>query len=125
MLPMSLTAPGRSSPNPPREAAAAHFGAIGDLLAAAGQPLPEKHSACDRAESNAGRELMSRADKVGDRKTRLASKIASAMTSFRNAYPVETAELDSAVEAATATVSCTSGSRTTTCPASRTSSRRT
>jgi uncharacterized protein YPO0396 len=43
---------------------------------------------------------MSRADKVGDRKTRLASRIASAMTSFRNAYPVETAELDSAVEAA-------------------------
>ena len=64
------------------------------------QPLPEKHGACDRAESNAGRELMSRADKVGDRKTRLASRIASAMTSFRNAYPVETAELDSAVEAA-------------------------
>src|SRR5260370_5777374 len=43
---------------------------------------------------------MPRADKAGDRKTRLASKVASAMTSFRNAYPVETAELDSAVEAA-------------------------
>ena len=85
---------------PAAAAAAAHFGAIADLLAAAGQPLPEKHGACDRAESNAGRELMSRADKVGDRKTRLASRIASAMTSFRNAYPVETAELDSAVEAA-------------------------
>jgi uncharacterized protein YPO0396 len=85
---------------PAAQAAAAHFGAIGELLAAAGQPLPDKHGACDRAESNAGRELMSRADKVGDRKTRLASKIASAMTSFRNAYPVETAELDSAVEAA-------------------------
>jgi uncharacterized protein YPO0396 len=84
---------------PAAEAAAAHFGAIGDLLATAGQPLPEKHGACDRAESKAGGELMSRADKVGDRKTRLASKIASAMTSFRNAYPVETAELDSAVEA--------------------------
>ena len=85
---------------PLAEPAAAHFGAIADLLAAAGQPLPEKHGACDRAESNAGRELISRADKVGDRKSRLASKIASAMTSFRNAYPVETAELDSAVEAA-------------------------
>jgi uncharacterized protein YPO0396 len=85
---------------PSAEAAAAQFGAIRDLLAGAGQPLPDKHGACDRAESNAGRELMSRADKVGDRKTRLASRIASAMTSFRNAYPVETAELDSAVEAA-------------------------
>jgi uncharacterized protein YPO0396 len=84
---------------PAAAAAAAHFGAIADLLAGAGQPLPEKHGACDRAESKAGGELMSRADKVGDRKTRLASKIASAMTSFRNAYPVETAELDSAVEA--------------------------
>ena len=42
------------------------------------------------------------------------------MTSFRNAYPVETASSTAPSRRRTATVSCTSGSPTTTCPASRT-----
>jgi uncharacterized protein YPO0396 len=81
-------------------AAAAHFDAIGTLLAEAGQARPGKPAACDRAENNAAGQLMSVEAKLGDRRTRLGNKIVSAMTSFRSQYPVETSELDSAVEAA-------------------------
>ena len=43
---------------------------------------------------------MSRAEKVGDRRAKLSTRVVSAMTNFRSKYPVETSELDSAVEAA-------------------------
>ena len=80
--------------------AAAHFDAIGGLLAKAGQAPPDKPAACDRAENSAAGELMSLEARLGDRRTRLGNKIVSAMVNFRGQYPVETSELDSAVEAA-------------------------
>ena len=81
-------------------AATAGFDAIRSLLAEAGQAPPDQPAACDRAEASAAEELVSRADKLGDRRTRLGNKIVSAMVNFRSQYPVETSELDSAVEAA-------------------------
>jgi len=80
--------------------ATAHFDAIGALLAKAGQALPDKPAACDRAENSAAGELMSFEARLGERKTRLGNRIVSAMTNFRSQYPIETSELDSAVEAA-------------------------
>jgi uncharacterized protein YPO0396 len=85
---------------PASEAATARFDAIGSLLAEAGKAPPSQPAACDRAEASATEELVSRADKLNDRRTRLGNKIVSAMTGFRSQYPVETSELDSAVEAA-------------------------
>jgi uncharacterized protein YPO0396 len=81
-------------------AATAGFDAIRSLLAEAGQAPPDQPAACDRAEASAAEELVSRADKLGDRRTRLGNKIVSAMVNFRSQYPVETSELDNAVEAA-------------------------
>jgi uncharacterized protein YPO0396 len=85
---------------PPGAAATARFDAIRSLLTEAGQVPPRQPAACDRAEASAAEELVSRADKLGDRRTRLGNKIVSAMTNFRGQYPVETSELDDAVEAA-------------------------
>jgi uncharacterized protein YPO0396 len=81
-------------------AATAGFDAIRSLLVEAGQTPPGQPAACDRAEASAAEELVSRADKLSDRRTRLGNKIVSAMVNFRGQYPVETSELDSAVEAA-------------------------
>jgi uncharacterized protein YPO0396 len=81
-------------------AATAGFDAIRSLLAEAGQAPPGQPAACDRAEASAAEELMSRADKLGDRRAKLSTRVVSAMTNFRSKYPVETSELDSAVEAA-------------------------
>jgi uncharacterized protein YPO0396 len=85
---------------PPGPAAAEHFGVIGGLLDKAGQVLPDKPATCDRAEANAAAEFVSLEARLGDRRTRLGHKIVSAMVNFRSQYPVETSELDSAVEAA-------------------------
>ncbi|MGH3199970.1 MAG: ATP-binding protein [Streptosporangiaceae bacterium] len=81
-------------------AATAGFDAIRSLLAEAGQAPPGQPAACDRAEASAAEELMSRADKLGDRRAKLGARVVSAMTNFRSKYPVETNELDNAVEAA-------------------------
>jgi uncharacterized protein YPO0396 len=85
---------------PSGEAAVAHFDAIGLLLAEAGQAPPDTPESCDRAEGRASSEIGNRADKLRGRKENLSGRIVSAMTTFRNAYPVETSELDTAVEAA-------------------------
>jgi uncharacterized protein YPO0396 len=82
------------------ESAKAHFDAIRTLLAEAGHEPPGKPDACDRAEGRAAADIRSRVDKLRDRTDKLSSRIVSAMTTFRNAYPVETSELDAAVEAA-------------------------
>ena len=81
-------------------AATAGFDAIRSLLAEAGQAPPGQPAACDRAEASAAEELMSRAEKLGDRRAKLSTRVVSAMTNFRSKYPVETSELDGAVEAA-------------------------
>ena len=106
-------------------AAAAGFDAIRSLLAEAGQAPPGQPAACDRAEAGAAEELISRADKLGDRRTRIGHKIVSAMVSFRSQYPVETSELDSAVEAADGYRELHGGSPATTSPVSSSNSRRT
>ena len=81
------------------EGTGVHFGAIRTLLAEAGQAPPDKPEACDRAEGRAAAEIGARMDKLRGRKEKLSGRIASAMTIFRNRYPVETGELDAAVEA--------------------------
>lgn len=85
---------------PAGECATVHFDAIRALLAEAGHEPPGKPDACDRAEGRAAAEIGNRADKLRTRMEKLAGRIVAAMTTFRNAYPVETSELDAAVEAA-------------------------
>lgn len=85
---------------PSGESARTHFDAIRALLAEAGQEPPGKPDTCDRAESRAATEIGNRIDKLRSGKEKLASRIVGAMTTFRNSYPVETSELDIAVEAA-------------------------
>jgi uncharacterized protein YPO0396 len=82
------------------ESAREHFAAITSLLTNAGHTLPGSLDACDKAEAAAVREITRLAEKHSERKGRLATKIVTAMTDFRRQYPVETNELDSAVEAA-------------------------
>jgi uncharacterized protein YPO0396 len=85
---------------PAGESSKARFDAIRALLADAGQEPPAKPDACDRAEGRAATEIGNRIDKLRSRKDKLASRIVAAMTTFRNTYPIETSELDAAVEAA-------------------------
>jgi uncharacterized protein YPO0396 len=86
--------------DPGCEPARVQFAAIAELLAKAGHTPPVNPAACDKAEAAAEREITGLAEKRGDRKARLAARIVTAMTDFRHQYPVETSELDSAVEAA-------------------------
>ncbi|HWG02355.1 MAG TPA: ATP-binding protein [Trebonia sp.] len=81
-------------------AARALFAGIAKLLADAGQARPAAAAACDRAESAAGAAV---ADLIGKRTARLttvSNKIVAAMGEFRRAYPVETSELNDAVDSA-------------------------
>ncbi|MGH3170480.1 MAG: ATP-binding protein, partial [Trebonia sp.] len=76
------------------------FGDIAKLLADAGVPRPAAASACDRAESAAGSVI---GDLIGKRNSRLntvSNKIVAAMGEFRRKHPVETNELNDAVESA-------------------------
>ncbi|HEY2657381.1 MAG TPA: hypothetical protein VGI55_16470, partial [Solirubrobacteraceae bacterium] len=82
------------------EPARAHFGAIADLLAKAGRMQPASATACDRAQAGAVDVIVALADRKGKRRTQLSNQIVTAMDRFRGQYPVETSELDSAVEAA-------------------------
>jgi uncharacterized protein YPO0396 len=77
-----------------------HFDAIRDLLGKAGHAPPASHAACDRAEGTAEREITAIAERRRERKVRLSTKIATAMSEFRRQYPVETSELDNSVESA-------------------------
>lgn len=85
---------------PSGQTARAHFQAIGALLAEAGHPSPDRPEACDRAETRAGEEIGARVEKLRGRMQKLGSRIVTAMTTFRNRYPVEASELDTAIEAA-------------------------
>ena len=85
---------------PGGESARAQFAAIGDLLRKAGHAPPGSPAACDKAQADAGTEIVSIVSKRAERKGRLALKIATAMTDFRRQYPVETSELDNSVESA-------------------------
>ena len=86
--------------DPACDPARGHFGAIASLLAKAGHAPPAGPPACGPAETAAEREITGLAEKRADRRGRLVTRIVTAMTDFRRQYPVETSELDSAVEAA-------------------------
>ncbi|HYB48843.1 MAG TPA: SbcC/MukB-like Walker B domain-containing protein, partial [Streptosporangiaceae bacterium] len=85
---------------PDCEPARARFQAIADLLAQSGQAPPSTPEACDRAENAAGEQISTLIDRRAARRTALGNKIVSLMGEFRSQYPVETEELDAAVEAA-------------------------
>ena len=85
---------------PDCEPARARFEAIADLLAQSRQALPSTAEACDKAENAAGEQISTLIDRRTARRTVLGNKIVSLMGEFRGQYPVETEELDAAVEAA-------------------------
>jgi uncharacterized protein YPO0396 len=82
------------------EPARARFEAIASLLAKTGNPPPSTAEACDRAETVASDQISTLIERRSARKAALGNKIVSLMGEFRAAYPVETEELDAAVEAA-------------------------
>jgi uncharacterized protein YPO0396 len=83
------------------EQARTRFKAISDLLAKAGHEPPGTADACDKAETAAAVVIVEITEKRTERKARLSSRIVNAMGEFRRQYPVETSELDNAVESAT------------------------
>ena len=83
------------------EQARTRFRAISDLLAKAGHEPPGTDAACDKAESATASLIIELTDRRADRRARLSSRIVNAMGEFRRQYPVETSELDNAVESAT------------------------
>ena len=85
---------------PDCEPARVHFTAIAGLLAKAGHEPPRTAAACDKAETSAAREITTIAERRNTRKNSLSNKIVSAMQTFRGQYPVETSELDNAIESA-------------------------
>jgi uncharacterized protein YPO0396 len=85
---------------PDCEPARIHFEAITSLLAQARNAPPSTAEACDKAENAAGEQISALIDKRTKIRTTISNKIVSLMGEFRAAYPVETEELDAAVEAA-------------------------
>jgi uncharacterized protein YPO0396 len=81
-------------------AARAHFTAIAALLVKPGHEQPRTAAACDKAETSIAREIIDLMDRRGERRTRLSNRIVAAMGDFRRQYPVETSELDNAIESA-------------------------
>ena len=85
---------------PDCESARARFEATTSLLAKIGSTPPSTAEACDQALSAAGEQISALIDRRTARRTTLSNKIVSLMGEFRGQYPVETEELDAAVEAA-------------------------
>jgi uncharacterized protein YPO0396 len=86
--------------HPGFEQARTRFKAISDLLAKAGHEAPGTDAACDKAETASASLIIELTERRTDRKARLSSRIVNAMGEFRRQYPVETSELDNAVESA-------------------------
>jgi uncharacterized protein YPO0396 len=82
------------------EEARTRFKAIGDLLGRAGHETPGTAAACDKAETAAVALIVEITERRAERRTRLSSRIVNEMGEFRRQYPVETSELDNAVESA-------------------------
>lgn len=76
------------------------FPAIDSLLAKHQDDAPPTAAACDKAENAASDEIVALTERRNTRKNQLASRIVAAMGEFRRQYPVETAELDDAVQSA-------------------------
>jgi uncharacterized protein YPO0396 len=86
--------------DPDCEPARVHFEAITSLLTQGTTVPPSTAEACDKAENAASERISTLIDRRTTRRTALGNKIVSLMGEFRAAYPVETGELDAAVEAA-------------------------
>jgi uncharacterized protein YPO0396 len=82
------------------EQARTRFKTISDLLAKAGHEPPGTDAACDKAETASASLIIELTERRAERKARLSSRIVNAMGEFRRQYPVETSELDNAVESA-------------------------
>ena len=82
------------------EPARARFEATTSLLAKTGNTPPSTAESCDQALSAAAEQISALIDRRTARRTALSNKIVSLMGEFRGQYPVETEELDAAVEAA-------------------------
>ena len=82
------------------EPALAQFAAITGLLERFQHEPPADAEGCGKAEMAANTEVSAIIDRRTVRRTTLGNKIVSLMGDFRSQYPVETAELDAAVEAA-------------------------
>ena len=82
------------------ESARAHFAAVDELLARFQQTAPDNPAACGKAEMAANAEISAVIDRRTSRRTALGNRIVSLMGEFRSQYPVETEELDAAVETA-------------------------
>jgi len=85
---------------PDCDPARAQFTAIAGLLERSSQTAPDTPAACDKAEMAASAQINVLIDRRTTRRSTLGNKIVSLMGEFRAAYPVETEELDAAVEAA-------------------------
>ena len=82
------------------EPARARFTAIADLVMKILPAPPSTAEACDKAEHAASDQIGALIERRNTRKASLGNKIVSLMGEFRAQYPVETEELDAAVEAA-------------------------
>jgi uncharacterized protein YPO0396 len=82
------------------EHARTRFTAISDLLGKIGHEPPGTAAACDKAETAAAAVIVEITERRAERRARLSSRIVNAMGEFRRQYPVETSELDNAVESA-------------------------
>jgi uncharacterized protein YPO0396 len=85
---------------PASEAAREHFPDIAPLLDKNGQQSPQRYQDCGKAEAEAARALAAVADRRGRRRSDLANKATTMMTTFRGQYPAETVELDASIAAA-------------------------
>lgn len=86
--------------DPDCDPARAQFTAIAGLLERSSQAAPDTPAACGKAEMAANAEISAVIDRRTSRRTALGNKIVSLMGEFRSQYPVETEELDAAVETA-------------------------
>jgi len=82
------------------EPARGHFAAVTGLLERFQHVPPDTPAACGKAENAASEQISALIERRNARKTTLGNKIVSLMGEFRRQYPVETEELDAAVEAA-------------------------
>src|SRR5207247_5750470 len=78
----------------------AQFTASAGLREKSSQPAPDTPAACGKVEMAANAEISAVIDRRTSRRTALGNRIVSLMGEFRSQYPVETEELDAAVETA-------------------------
>ncbi len=86
----------RVAAEPQADTASAYF----DALAARLGPLPTSPEACAEEESTHYRALTAEAEAISGKAEHVVRRIVARMVDFRRKYPVDTVEMDSAVEAA-------------------------